>query len=62
MAGGKRSRLEWVRSVANEVCVLLELRVECPGRKASRVLLTWGGTRWWLGVVWQGLGGELLEW
>ena len=24
------------------VCCL-ELRVECPGRKASRVLLTWGG-------------------
>ena len=29
--------------------------------KASRVLLTWGGTRWWLGVVWQWLRGELLE-
>ena len=25
MAGGKRSRLEWVRSVANEVCVLLRI-------------------------------------
>ena len=62
MAGGKRTRLEWVRSVANEACVLLELRVECPGEKASRVLLTWGWTRWWLGVVWQELRGELMEW
>ena len=39
MAGGKRTRLSWVRSVANEACVLLELGVEWPGGKASRVLL-----------------------
>ena len=47
----QKNQAEWVRSVASEAGVLLELRVEWPGGKASRVLLYWGGARWWLGVV-----------
>ena len=52
MAGGKRTRLSCVRSVANEAGVWLELRVEWPGGKASRVPpCRGGGARWWLWVV-----------
>ena len=50
MAGSKRSRLEWVRSDANEMCVLLELVHGAEG-KGSRVLLYWGGGKLLLGVV-----------